>query len=36
MPTRIEKRVSFDIEISNIFELAPGEDLDKYGPFDIS
>jgi len=28
--------VSFDIEIANIFELAPGEDLDAHGPFDIS
>jgi hypothetical protein len=30
------RRVSFDIEIANIFELKPGEDLDQYGPFDIS
>ena len=29
-------RVSFDIEIANVFELASGEDLDQYGPFDIS
>ncbi|RKY19779.1 MAG: hypothetical protein DRQ55_09840 [Planctomycetota bacterium] len=29
-------RVCFDIELSNVIELAPGEDLDKYGPFDIS
>ncbi|MEE8312221.1 MAG: ribonuclease H-like domain-containing protein [Candidatus Binatia bacterium] len=28
--------LSFDIEISDVFELAPGEDLDKYAPFDIS
>ncbi len=28
--------LTFDIEISNIFDLAPGEDLDRYGPFDIS
>lgn len=30
------RRVSFDIEIANVFELKPGEDLDQYGPFDIS
>jgi hypothetical protein len=30
------KFVSFDIEISDVFELAPGEDLDSYGPFSIS
>ena len=36
MSTQPAKRVSFDIEIANIFELAPGEDLDQYGPFDIS
>ena len=30
------KRVSFDIEIANEIELKPGEDLDQYGPFDIS
>ena len=29
-------RVSFDIEIADVFELAPGEDLDAHGPFDIS
>lgn len=28
--------IAFDIEIANEFELAPGEDLDRYGPFDIS
>jgi hypothetical protein len=28
--------LSFDIEISDVFELGPGEDLDKYAPFDIS
>ena len=28
--------LGFDIEISNIFDLRPGEDLDKYAPFDIS
>ena len=36
MSTQSAKRVSFDIEIANVFELAPGEDLDQYGPFDIS
>jgi hypothetical protein len=30
------KLLGFDIEISNIFELQPGEDIDKYSPFDIS
>ncbi len=28
--------IGFDIEIANVFELGPGEDLDNYGPFDIS
>lgn len=28
--------LSFDIEISDVFELAPGEDLDSRGPFHIS
>jgi len=28
--------VSFDIEIANVFTLAPGEDLERYAPFDIS
>jgi hypothetical protein len=28
--------LTFDIEISNVFELRPGEDLDRYAPFDIS
>ncbi len=36
MPSQSGRRVSFDIEIANIFELKPGEDLDQYGPFDIS
>jgi hypothetical protein len=36
MSSRSGRRVSFDIEIANQFDLAPGEDLDKYGPFDIS
>lgn len=29
-------RVAFDIEIANVIELAPGEDLEAHGPFDIS
>jgi hypothetical protein len=29
-------RVAFDIEIADVFELAPGEDLDARGPFSIS
>ncbi len=28
--------VSFDIEIANVFTLQPGEDLERYAPFDIS
>jgi len=28
--------LGFDIEISNVFDLRPGEDLDTYAPFDIS
>ena len=36
MQSQSGRRVSFDIEIANIFELKPGEDLDQYGPFDIS
>ena len=28
--------VSFDIEIANVFTLRPGEDLERYAPFDIS
>lgn len=28
--------LAFDIEISNLFELHPGESLDRYAPFDIS
>lgn len=30
------KFLSFDIEISDVFELAPGEDLDSHAPFSIS
>lgn len=28
--------LSFDIEIANVFTLQPGEDLERYAPFDIS
>lgn len=30
------KLLAFDIEISNVFDLRPGEDIDKYGPFDVA
>lgn len=30
------KIVGFDIEISNVFDLRPGEDIDKYAPFDLA
>jgi len=30
------KILSFDIEISDVFELKYGEDLNKYAPFHIS
>ena len=30
------KIVSFDIEISNVFDLRPGEDIEKYAPFDVA
>ena len=30
------KLLAFDIEISNVFDLRPGEDIDKYAPFDIA
>ena len=30
------KLLSFDIEISNIFEPGKHEDMEKYAPFDIS
>jgi hypothetical protein len=29
-------RISFDLEIANVIELAPGEDLDQHGPFDLT
>lgn len=35
-PPSKRKLLSFDIEIANLFQLKPGEDLDKYAPFDIS
>jgi hypothetical protein len=28
--------LSFDIEISNVFDLHPGEDIEKYAPFDVA
>ncbi len=28
--------LSFDIEISNIFDLRPGEDIDRHAPFDVA
>ncbi|MBN1344027.1 MAG: hypothetical protein JXQ73_15185 [Phycisphaerae bacterium] len=30
------KILSVDIEISNVFDLRPGEDIDKYAPFDVA
>ena len=30
------KILGFDIEISNVFDLGPGEDIDKYAPFDVA
>ena len=30
------KILAFDIEISNVFDLRPGEDIEKYAPFDIA
>lgn len=30
------KLLAFDIEISNVFDLRPGEDIGKYAPFDIA
>lgn len=36
MPAPKSNVIAFDIEIANEFELKPGEDLDIYGPFDIS
>ena len=32
----MQNLISFDIEIANVFTLQPGEDLDRYAPFDIS
>lgn len=30
------RRICFDIEIANVFQMAEGEDLEQYAPFDIS
>ncbi len=30
------KPLAFDIEISNVFDLGPGEDINKYAPFDVA
>ena len=30
------KLLGFDIEISNVFDLRPGEEIDKYAPFDVA
>jgi hypothetical protein len=30
------KILGFDIEISNVFDLRPGEDINKYAPFDVA
>lgn len=30
------KTLAFDIEISNVFDLGPGEDLDAHAPFDVA
>src|SRR5436190_23940759 len=36
-PVRSAQQViAFDIEIANEFDLGPGDDLDKFAPFDIS
>ncbi len=32
----MSKILSFDIEISNVFDLGPGEDINKYAPFDVA
>jgi hypothetical protein len=32
----VSKLLSFDIELSDVFDLKPGEDLEKYAPFNIS
>ncbi len=32
----MQNLLSFDIEIANVFTLRPGEDLERYAPFDIS
>jgi len=30
------KILGFDIEISNVFDLRPGEDINKYAPFEVA
>lgn len=30
------KLLGFDIEIANVFDLRPGEDINKYAPFDVA
>ena len=30
------KVLSFDVEISNVFDLRPGEDINQYAPFDVA
>ncbi len=30
------RTLAFDIEIANVFELRPGEDLDRHAPFDVA
>jgi hypothetical protein len=35
-PISSATRIAFDIELANIIELAPGEDLERHAPFDIA
>jgi len=35
-PLEDARLLSFDIEISDVFDLAPGEDMERYAPFHIS
>lgn len=30
------KILGFDIEISNVFDLRPGEDIDNHAPYDVA
>ncbi len=32
----MSKILPYDIEISNVFDLGPGEDINKYSPFDVA